>query len=104
MAGERQKRDGKHDGELNEADGEEARTRVAWHPAFNEAAKAELVDYLDMLTFEFERQLNSDPLRIDVLIIKKAPDVVIEKNIGAIFRRSNIVEYKSPSDTLSVDD
>jgi hypothetical protein len=31
----------------------------------------------------------------------KEADVVIEKNIGEIFRRVNVVEYKSPSDTLN---
>ena len=28
----------------------------------------------------------------------------IQKNIGRIFRRHNIVEYKSPEDYLSIDD
>lgn len=28
----------------------------------------------------------------------------IHKNIGKIFRKYNIIEYKSPSDSLSVDD
>jgi hypothetical protein len=41
-------------------------------------------------------------LRIDALIIKKKADVVIKKNIAAVFRRDNIIEYKGPGDTLSV--
>ena len=36
--------------------------------------------------------------------IKKNVDEPIEKNIGRIFRKHNIVEYKSPTDYLSVDD
>ena len=43
-------------------------------------------------------------MRIDVLIIKKLADDAIYKNIGRIFRRYNIVEYKSPTDYLSIDD
>lgn len=78
--------------------------RLSWHPAFAEAAREELVDYLDALEFDFEHHLNTEPLIVDMLIIKKTTDVVIEKNIGAIFRRCNILEYKSPTDTLSISD
>jgi hypothetical protein len=78
--------------------------RVAWHPAFFEAIQLELQQYKDILRFVAEYQLTTEPLRIDVLIIKKAADVVIEKNIAAIFRRENIVEYKSPGDYISVED
>ncbi|GHU03613.1 hypothetical protein FACS1894147_07790 [Spirochaetia bacterium] len=77
---------------------------IAWHPAFFEAIQLELADYKDVLQFISEYQLTTEPLRIDVLIIKKPPDVVIEKNIAAIFRSVNIVEYKSPGDYVSVDD
>jgi len=43
-------------------------------------------------------------LRVDVVIIKKSRDIAIEKNIAAIFRKENIVEYKSPDDYVSVGD
>ena len=43
-------------------------------------------------------------MAIDVLIIKKKDAEPIHKNIGKIFRKYNIIEYKSPSDSLSVDD
>jgi hypothetical protein len=46
----------------------------------------------------------TEPLRIDVLIIKNTADIVIKKNIAAIFRRVNIIEYKRPGDTFSRDD
>ena len=78
--------------------------RIAWHPAFVEAIQLELEDYLDVLTFETEHQLTTEPLKIDVLIIKKKKDVVIEKNIGRIFQQFNIVEYKSPNDRATVAD
>jgi hypothetical protein len=57
-----------------------------------------------MLSFEFEHPLNSEPLKIDVVIIKKKREVVIDNPIGAIFREVNIVEYKSPGAYLSVAD
>ena len=46
----------------------------------------------------------SEPLKIDVIIIKKKQDVIIDKPIGHIFRRYNLVEFKSPADYLSVND
>jgi hypothetical protein len=39
-----------------------------------------------------------------VVIVKKAPDLVIEKNIARIFRGINLLEYKSPDDYFSVHD
>jgi hypothetical protein len=79
-------------------------THIAWHPAFYQAIQAELLQYKDILHYEFEYQLTAEPLRMDILIIKKEKDVVIEKNIAAIFKKSNIVEYKSPDDYVSIDD
>jgi hypothetical protein len=42
--------------------------------------------------------------RIDLVIIKKLKNVPIEKNIAAMFRSENLVEYKSPGDYVSVAD
>ena len=78
-------------------------TRILWHPAFVQAFRHELEGYLDMLTFESEYQLTTEPLRIDLLIIKKEKGVVIEKNIARIFRSCNVVEYKSPSDHVTIE-
>ena len=77
---------------------------IAWHPAFIDALKMELEAFSDVLEFHSEYQLSSEPLRIDCLIIKKAKEAVIEKNIAAIFREVNLLEYKSPTDYVSVDD
>jgi hypothetical protein len=70
--------------------------RLDWHQAFFSAICFELLDYGDALEFSREHQLNAEPLRLDVLIIHKKREVKITKNIGKIFRRDNIVEYKSP--------
>lgn len=42
-------------------------------------------------------------MAIDVLI-KKEEKRILKKSIGKIFRRYNIIEYKSPVDYLSIDD
>jgi len=77
---------------------------ITWHPAFVEAIKLELEDYRDVLEFLPEYQLTSEPLRIDCVIIKKEKNAVIRKNIAAIFREINLLEYKSPDDYVSVED
>jgi hypothetical protein len=78
--------------------------RISWHSAFVEALQMELYDYQDALEFHSEFQLTSEPLRIDCVVIKKAKDIVIKKNIAAIFREWNLLEYKSPGDYVSVAD
>ena len=78
--------------------------KISWHPAFFEAIQLELEEYGDNLQFIPEYPLTREPLRIDVVIIKKSRDIPIEKNIAAIFRKENIVEYKSPDDYVSIGD
>jgi len=77
--------------------------RLAWHPAFVQAIAIELEEYRDVLTFESEHQLTAEPLKIDVLIIKKKKNVEIKKNIGQLFRQFNVVEYKSPTDRATIE-
>jgi len=77
--------------------------RTSWHPAFAQAIENELEESKDALTFETEYQLTTEPLRIDVLIVKKKRNVAIKKNIAQIFREFNIIEYKSPGDAVPVE-
>lgn len=42
-------------------------------------------------------------MAIDMLVIKNEQNHKIRKNIGRIFRKYNLVEYKSPTDYVSVD-
>ncbi|MDR1507502.1 MAG: hypothetical protein LBI67_10420 [Treponema sp.] len=81
-----------------------AKTRIPWHAAFFEAIQLELEQFRDVLEFQAEYPLTSEPLQIDVVIIKKTPGAVIEKNIACIFRQINLVEFKSPDDYFSVSD
>ena len=43
-------------------------------------------------------------MRIDELVIKIRGEEKIQKNIGRIFRKHNIIEYKSPDDYLTIND
>jgi hypothetical protein len=49
-------------------------------------------------------QLTAEPLKIDVVVIKKARDLVINKNIAVIFREYNLLEYKNPTKHVSIKD
>ena len=80
------------------------RNRLQWHSAFFAGIQIELEEDSSKLIFENEHQLTTKPLGIDVLIIKKRSDEVINKNIGKIFRGHNIIEYKSPNDSFCIDD
>lgn len=75
-----------------------------WHPAFYGAAELEFRSNKNDLEFEREYSLSKEPLRADLLVIKKMTDAVIENEIGKIFRKYNMIEYKSPGDGLSIDD
>jgi len=77
---------------------------LQWHAAFFADIQIELAEEAEYLEFENEHALGTKPMQLDVLIIKKDDAWKIRKNIGWIFQRHNIVEYKSPTDFLSIDD
>jgi hypothetical protein len=77
---------------------------IPWHPAFVQALQLELEPYLYSLQFLTEVPLTSEPLRIDVVIIKKSPSLPIGKNIARRFKELNLLEYKSPADYISIHD
>lgn len=74
---------------------------IQWHPGFYAGMEMEFRAY--QVSFDSEYQLTKGPLSIDLLIIKKLTDEVIDNEIGNLFRRHNIVEFKSPEDSLNID-
>ena len=81
----------------------EIENRTQWHPAFCSSMELELIENKKELTYDREYNLSSEPLRIDLLIIKKNSNEVIRNEIGAFFLGYNIVEYKSPDDKINID-
>ena len=55
---------------------------IQWHPAFVVALQALLIDYKDDLDYKLEHPLTTGSLSIDMLVIKKRPDVVIKRQIA----------------------
>jgi len=79
-------------------------TSIKWHPGFCSAMELEFLQYKGLLDFNREFPLSKEPLRIDLLMIKKIKDVVLDIDIGRLFKTYNIIEYKSPKDGLTIDD
>lgn len=77
--------------------------RIQWHPAFCSAMYLELRENNHDLEHHREFNLNTKPIMIDLLIIRKLQNVEISNDIGKIFRTYNIFEYKSPGDRLNAD-
>lgn len=77
---------------------------IQWHPGFYGAAELEFLSNKGDLEFQREFNLSKEPIRMDLLIIKKLADVRIENELGHIFKKFNVVEYKNPDDALSIDD
>ena len=77
---------------------------IQWHPGFYGAAELEFISNKGDLEFQREFNLSKEPLRMDLLIIKKLSDVRLENEIGHIFKKYNVVEYKNPDDALTIDD
>ena len=76
--------------------------KTQWHPAFVSAMKLELMEDAEYLDYTSEYNLNTKPLEMDLLIVKKEKNVEIKNEIGKIFRRHNIIEYKSPNDYMNL--
>jgi hypothetical protein len=81
----------------------DAPDKIAYHPGFYGAAELEFRKEKAKLKFYNEYTLSKEPLRID-LLIRGEDDVPIENEVGRVFKRYNIIEYKSPDDGLTIDD
>ena len=82
----------------------QSNAKLQWHPAFCAAAELELRLNKADLEFKREYNLSKKPLQMDLLIIEKRKNVQIQNEIGRIFRRHNVIEYKSPDDGMTIDD
>ncbi len=52
-------------------------TNIQWHPAFVSVMQLEFKKDRGKLLFEKEHNLNTKPLQIDLLVIRKADDITI---------------------------
>ena len=78
-------------------------TNVDWHSGFYGAIGLEFIENDDDITLIDEHRLNHQPIRIDLLVVKKNREIQIANELGTAFRGHNIMEYKSPQDSMNVD-
>lgn len=76
---------------------------IQWHPAFYCAIQLEFREDAEYLEFSEEFSLTEKPLAIDMVIVKKQEGIRVKNCLGHIFKRHNIIEYKSPDDHLDID-
>ena len=62
-----------------------------------------LREHKNALIFDSNHELNKEPLRADLLVIRKSSNERIHKTIADIFRTHNIWEYKGFGDELNID-
>ena len=93
----------KNQQEKNQQENQKKSQKLQWHPAFCSALRLELLEDAENLEFTDEFQLTEKPLQIDCTVVKVKKDCKIKNEIGKIFRKHNIFEYKSPKDELNID-
>ena len=87
----------------NQQENQKKSQKLQWHPAFCSALRLELLEDAENLEFTDEFQLTEKPLQIDCTVVKVKKNCKIKNEIGKIFRKHNIFEYKSPMDELNID-
>ena len=79
--------------------------KIQWHPAFAAAMGLEFKSDYEYVRIEQEHNLSKEPLRIDLLVLKvNNTERKFSNEIGHIMKTYNIIEYKSPKDSLNIDD
>lgn len=77
--------------------------KIQWHSAFCSVMELILERDREHLEFIREYNLNTKPLEVDLMIIKKPAGYMVSDEIGRIFKEHNIIEYKSPEDKMNID-
>ena len=75
---------------------------IQWHPPYIAAMNLELADDREIFRFEPEYVLNTGALKID-LFVESREDKAVGNEIGKLFQKYNILEYKNPNDILDID-
>ena len=77
--------------------------KIEYHYGFYGAVHVEYEPRHVKMEYLQEHELGDEPVRMDMLIIKRDEDA-LKDPIGSFFRTHNVLEYKSPKDSLSIDD
>lgn len=77
---------------------------LQWHPAFFAAFRLETKRKEPRMRLQNEYPLGTKPMVIDILALKDKKKSALQGDVLGIFRKYNIVEYKNPAESLSVND
>ena len=77
---------------------------IRHHYGFYGAFRAEYGSSSANFEFEHEKVLGVEPLRADVVAVKRNKQATLTDGIGRFLAPHNIIEYKSPDDTLNIKD
>jgi hypothetical protein len=70
-----------------------------WHPMFLKSMRLALADAKPgQVEIQKEVPLSSKPLEIDIIVVKHNDDKKLQHPMAGIFRKWNIIEFKSPLD------
>ena len=75
-----------------------------YHPGFVAACKLIWDPKKYDLEFYSEHAVTVEPIRTDLLILKRKPETVLPDEIGDFFRTYNFIQFKSESDKFTSDD
>ena len=89
--------------QVNNKQNNKQKDQIDWHSGFAGGLELVFRDYKDQLSIEREHSLSKQPLRIDFLLLKLNPGIIIDNAIGRLFKTHNIIEYKNPYDELNID-
>jgi len=79
------------------------KSRNPWTDTFVQVAEYLVKDYGEKVRVDSEYQLFKKPMRIDAVIIKQEEGLIIDNAVMRFFKKHNIVEFKSPKDTLNIE-
>ena len=77
--------------------------KVEYHYGFYGAMHAEYEPTHVKMEYLQEHELGDEPVRMDMLLLK-LEDTPLMDPIGSFFREHNVLEYKSPEDSLTISD
>ena len=77
--------------------------KVQYHYGFYGAVHAEYESSGIEMDYFQEHELGDEPVRLDMLVIKPESAPLTDP-IGSLFRTHNVLDYKSPEDSLTIDD
>ena len=87
----------------NKENTDNRKQQIDWHSGFAGGLGLCFQHYRSSIDIEREHPLTKESPRIDFLVIKKTTDVFINNSVGQNFRKFNIIEFKNPTDELSID-